>query len=56
VCRKIRITEDAVVSPQSRLTVAGLVLISSARAVNVRLAHKAQNGKPLGLNITQPSR
>jgi len=35
VCRKIRITEDAVVPPQSRLTVAGLVLISSARAVNV---------------------
>jgi len=35
VCRKIRIIEDAVVPPQSRLTVAGLVLISSARPVNV---------------------
>jgi len=35
VCRKIRITEDAVVPPQSRLTVAGLVLISSARAVKI---------------------
>jgi len=35
VCRKIRITEDAVVPPQSRLTVDGLVLIFSTRAVNV---------------------
>jgi len=34
-CRKIRITEDVVVPPQSRLTVAGLVLISSASVVNV---------------------
>jgi len=32
---KIRIYEDGVVPPQSRVTVAGLVLISSARIVNV---------------------
>jgi len=34
-CRKIKINEDVVVPPQSRLTAAGLVLISSARVVNV---------------------
>jgi len=34
-CRKIRINEDVVVPRRSRKTVAGLVLISSARVVNV---------------------
>jgi len=34
-CRKIMITEDVIVPPNSRKTVAGLVLISSARVVNV---------------------
>jgi len=34
-CRKIRIIEDVVVPPCSRKTVAGLVIISSARVVNV---------------------
>jgi len=34
-CRKIMVNEDVVVPPRSRKTVAGLVLISSARVVNV---------------------
>jgi len=34
-CRKIRINKDVVVPPRSRKTVAGLVLISLARVVNV---------------------
>jgi len=34
-CRKIMITEDVIVPPNSRKTVAGLVLISSVRVVNV---------------------
>jgi len=34
-CRKIAIDKDVIVPPHSRMTVPGLVLISSARVVNV---------------------